>query len=193
MRVGTEPSVYEQAKASARSAIRTRLLRVAGERLEAEGIEALSMRPLARAAGCSTMVFYTEFRSKDGLLDALADDRAARLLEAVETVADTDVVAHRRAVVVGFLDALDAMPEGYRVVVRAVAGDPAVRDRARARLADLHRRLAAALLPGDDLLPISGLVLALRGAADDIVSGHGDRASLEPALLALVEAVSATA
>jgi AcrR family transcriptional regulator len=193
VRVGTDLSVYEQAKASARSAIRTRLLRVAGERLEAEGIEALSMRPLARAAGCSTMVFYTEFGSKDGLLDALADDRAARLLEAVETVADTDVVAHRRAVVVAFLDALDAMPEGYRVVVRAVAGDPAVRDRARARLFDLHRRLAAALLPGDDLLSITGLVLALRGAADDIVAGHGDRASLEPALLALVEAVSATA
>ncbi|TVR90400.1 MAG: TetR family transcriptional regulator, partial [Trueperaceae bacterium] len=88
--VTTEPSAYEQAKASARSALRARLLHVAGERLEAEGIEALSMRPLARAAGCSTMVFYTEFQSKDGLLDALADDRAARLLEAVETVADID-------------------------------------------------------------------------------------------------------
>ena len=187
----TEPSAYEQAKTSARSALRARLLQVAGERLEAEGIEALSMRPLARAAGCSTMVFYTEFQSKDGLLDALADDRAARLLEAVETVADIDVVAHRRAVVTAFLDAIDAMPEGYRVVVRTVVGDDRARERARERLVDLERRLVAALLPdGDGVLHLSGLVLALRGAADHIVTGHAERSALEPALLALVEAIS---
>jgi len=191
--VTTEPSAYEQAKASARSALRARLLHVAGERLEAEGIEALSMRPLARAAGCSTMVFYTEFQSKDGLLDALADDRAARLLEAVETVADIDVVAHRRAVVTAFLDAIDAMPEGYRVVVRAVAGDQGARDRARARLADVEMRLVAALLPdGDSALQLSGLVLALRGAADHIVTGHAERTTLEPALLAVVDAISSS-
>jgi len=137
------------------------------------------------------MVFYTEFRSKDGLLDALADDRAARLLEAVETVADIDVVAHRRAVVMAFLDAVDAMPEGYRVVVRAVTGDQGARARARARLADVEQRLVEALLPDDDShLTLTGLVLALRGAADHIVTGHAQRASLEPALLALVEAVS---
>jgi len=191
--VTTGPSAYEQAKASARSALRARLLHVAGERLEAEGIEALSMRPLARAAGCSTMVFYTEFQSKDGLLDALADDRAARLLEAVETVADIDVSAHRRAVVMAFLDAIDAMPEGYRVVVRAVSGDHSARDRARARLADVEMRLVAALLPdGDSVLQLTGLVLALRGAADNIVTGHAARATLEPALLALVDAISST-
>jgi AcrR family transcriptional regulator len=189
--MSTEPSAYEQAKSSARSTLRARLLHVAGERLEAEGIESLSMRPLARAAGCSTMVFYTEFQSKDGMLDALADDRAARLLEAVETVADIDVVAHRRAVVMAFLDAIDAMPEGYRVVVRAVAGDQGARDRARARLADVETRLVAALLPdGDTALQLTGLVLALRGAADHIVTGHAQRTALEPALLALVEAVS---
>jgi len=187
----TEPSAYEQAKASARSALRARLLHVAGERLEAEGIEALSMRPLARAAGCSTMVFYTEFQSKDGLLDALADDRAARLLEAVETVADIDVVSHRRAVVTAFLDAIDAMPEGYRVVVRAVAGEQRARARARARLADVERRLVAALLPDDDnVLRLSGLVLALRGAADHLVTGHAERAVLEPALHAIVDSIS---
>lgn len=188
----TEPSAYEQAKASARSALRARLLHVAGERLEAEGIEALSMRPLARAAGCSTMVFYTEFQSKDGLLDALADDRAARLLEAVETVADIDVVSHRRAVVTAFLDAIDAMPEGYRVVVRAVAGDQRSRERARERLVDLERRLVAALLPGDDddALRLRGLVLALRGAADHLVTEHAERAVLEPALVAIVDSIS---
>ena len=189
----TQPSAYEEAKSSARSALRARLLQVAGDRLEAEGIEGLSMRPLARAAGCSTMVFYTEFQSKDGLLDALADERAARLLEAVETVADVDVVAHRRAVVVAFLDAIDAMPEGYRVVVRTVAGDQRARERARARLVDVERRLVAALLPdGGSVLTLTGLVLALRGAADHIVTGHGERTVLEPALLALVESIPAS-
>ncbi|TVR96886.1 MAG: hypothetical protein EA416_00865, partial [Trueperaceae bacterium] len=121
------------------------------------------------------------------------DDRAARLLEAVETVADIDMVAHRRAVVSAFLDAIETMPEGYRVVVRAVAGDQAARDRARARLANVEMRLVEALLPQDDsVLQLTGLVLALRGAADHIVTGHAGRTALEPALLALVESISST-
>lgn len=186
------PTAYEEAKANARTALRARLLQVAGERLEAEGIDALSMRPLARAAGCSTMVFYTEFRSKDGLLDALASERGARLLEAVETVADVDLRAHRHAVVGAFLDAVEAMPEGYRVLTRPTPSDRPAAERARARLADVDARLVAALLPGSDDASgerMTGLVLALRGAAWQIVMGHGERSTLERALHALVEAL----
>jgi AcrR family transcriptional regulator len=186
------PTAYEQAKHAARDTLRARLLQVAAERLEAEGFEALSMRPLARAAGCSTMVFYTEFRSKDGLLEALADDVAARLLEAVETVADIDPTIHRRAVVVAFLDAVEAMPQGYRVVVRPVAPNHPAAEGARARLQRLRERLVAALRPADDegaaVLTLFGLVLALRGAADQLVAGQVERYEVEPSLLALVAA-----
>ena len=196
MTEATPPSAYEEAKASARSALRARLLQVAGERLEAEGIDALSMRPLARAAGCSTMVFYTEFQSKDGLLDALAGDRAARLLEAVETVADVDLIAHRHAVVAAFLDAVEAMPEGYRVLTRPVQADRPAAERARERLTDVDARLVAALLPGGDETSVermTGIVLAMRGAAAQMVGGHAERDALERALHALVEALPADA
>ncbi len=187
------PSAYEQAKHAARDTLRARLLQVAAERLEAEGFEALSMRPLARAAGCSTMVFYTEFRSKDGLLEALADDVTSRLLEAVETVADIDLTVHRRAVVVAFLDAVEAMPQGYRVVVRPVPSAHPAADSARERLQRLRERLVAVLRPADDdraVLSLFGLVLALRGAADQLVAGQAERFEVEPSLLELVGASS---
>lgn len=186
-------SAYEQAKSAARDTLRARLLQVASERLEAEGFEALSMRPLARAAGCSTMVFYTEFRSKDGLLEALADDVTDRLLEAVETVADIDLTVHRRAVVSAYLDAVTAMPQGYRVVVRPVPSAHAASGESQVRLRRLRERLVAALRPEGDAggaaaLALHGLVLALRGAADQLVAGQAERTDVEPALLALVEA-----
>ena len=186
-------SAYEQAKSAARDTLRARLLQVAGERLEAEGFEALSMRPLARAAGCSTMVFYTEFRSKDGLLEALADDVTDRLLEAVETVADIDLTVHRRAVVSAFLDAVTSMPQGYRVVVRPVPPTHAAAPGSQSRQRRLRERVVAALRPEDDVEgpavhSLYGLVLALRGAADQVVAGQVERSEVEPALLALVAA-----
>ncbi len=186
-------SAYEQAKSAARDTLRARLLQVAGERLEAEGFEALSMRPLARAAGCSTMVFYTEFRSKDGLLEALGDDVTDRLLEAVETVADIDLTVHRRAVVGAYLDAVTAMPQGYRVAVRPVPPMHAAAPGSQSRQRRLRERLVAALRPEDDaqgtaVHTLHGLVLALRGAADQLVAGQAERSEVEPALLALVAA-----
>ncbi len=187
-----QASAYAQAKNAARDALRARLVQVASERLEAEGFEALSMRPLARAAGCSTMVFYTEFRSKDGLLEALADDVADRLLEAVETVADVDAAVHRRAVVGAFLDAVMTMPQGYRVAVRPLPGNHSAAAGARARLSRLSERLVSALRPADgegsSVLALFGLVLALRGAADQLVAGQVERYEVEPSLLALVDA-----
>jgi AcrR family transcriptional regulator len=184
-------TAYEQAKHAARDALRRRLLQVAADRLEAEGFEALSMRPLARAAGCSTMVFYTEFGSKDGLLEAVADDVVGRLLEAVETVADVDLGVHRRAVVRAFLDAVAALPQGYRVAVRAAPTTHGAASGAQARRERLDVRLVSALRPAEDTasaLVLRGLVLALHGAADRLVAGHAARQELEPALLALVEA-----
>lgn len=189
----TEPaSAYDEAKRAARVALRSRLLQVAGERLETAGLEGLSMRPLARAAGCSTMVFYTEFGSKEGLLEALADELTARVLESVETVADIDLEVHRQAVVQAFLDVVEAMPEGYRVMVRAPVepGVPETSERDRRRRFD--ERLVAALRPIDEGATSEamarGLVLALRGAAEHLVVGLRSRDEIESALYALVRA-----
>ncbi len=185
-------SAYDEAKRAARAALRSRLLQVAGQRLETAGLEGLSMRPLARAAGCSTMVFYTEFGSKEGLLEALADELTARVLESVETVADIDLEVHRQAVVRAFLDAVEAMPEGYRVMVRAPLDLGAAETAERDRRQRFDQRLVAALR-SDDERGISeamarGLVLALRGAAEQLVADLRSRDDIESALHALVRA-----
>ena len=187
-----QASAYDEAKRAARAALRSRLLQVAGERLETAGLEGLSMRPLARAAGCSTMVFYTEFGSKEGLLEALADELTARVLESVETVADIDLEVHRQAVVQAFLDVVETMPEGYRVMVRAPV-EPGVQETSeRDRRRRFDERLVAALRPidegGTSEAMARGLVLALRGAAEHLVVGLRSRDEIESALYALVRA-----
>ena len=183
-------SAYDEAKRAARAALRSRLLQVAGERLESAGLEGLSMRPLARAAGCSTMVFYTEFGSKEGLLEALAGELTARVLESVETVADIDLEVHRQAVVRAFLDAVEAMPEGYRVMVRAPVEARPLEAAERDQRQRFDERLVAALRPIDERgasqAMARGLVLALRGAAEHLVAGHRGRDEIDLALHALV-------
>ena len=184
-------TAYDEARKVARVALRGRLLQVAADLLEAEGLDALSMRPLARAAGCSTMVFYTEFGSKTGLLEALADERASHLVEIVETVADVDPLSHRQAVVTAFLDEVAARPEGYRLLTRAASDDDAVLALASERRARLDGRLLAALHPSGDAEPeryLQGLVLALHGAAERIVAGAEDVATVLPRIEALLAA-----
>lgn len=158
-------SAYEAARADGRAALRDRLVRVAGRILERSGVDGLSMRPLAKAAGCSTMVFYTEFRSKDGLLDALAGSAARSLLDAVETVSDVDPVAHRRLVAHAYLDAAFAEPEHYRILFRRPrqgAGGATLRDLV-ARLRGRVEEALAADAPVDPSLSF-GLWLTLHGA-----------------------------
>jgi AcrR family transcriptional regulator len=162
-----EARAYDAARADARTALRERLVLVAGRMLERVGADALSMRPLAKAAGCSTMVFYTEFENKEGLLDALAASAARALLEAVETVADVDPIAHRRLVAHAYLDAAFASPEHYRVLF-AKPRDGAAGTPRRALVADVGRRLATALAPGETAEGRSepfALWVALHGAA----------------------------
>lgn len=188
-------SAYNEAKRAARDALRARLLRVAAERLEADGLDALSMRPLARAAGCSTMVFYTEFGSKDALLDALAEAHTTELLEAVETVADVDADSHRRAVVQAFLDTVVSAPEAYRVVMRHDPGGATEGPSGAAvRRAHLDGRLTSALVPDEDGVgsdAMRAVVLALHGAAQRLVAGETDPESAAATLTALLTAVSA--
>jgi AcrR family transcriptional regulator len=164
--VSADLSAYEAARADGRAALRERLVRVAGGVLERVGAEGLSMRPLARAAGCSTMVFYTEFDSKEGLIDALAASAARSLLEAVETVSDVDPVAHRRLVAHAYLDAAFALPEHYRVLFARPAEGAAGAPR-RALVSALRQRVVTALDSGGAgaALERFGVWVSLHGAA----------------------------
>ncbi len=87
------PAPYRDAKRAGRDAVADRLLELADARLGSEGPSGLSMRRLANAAGCSTMVFYTAFGTKAGLLEALAAREVDRWIDAALTHADPDPVA----------------------------------------------------------------------------------------------------
>lgn len=62
-----------------RAALRQRLVAGAERMLVDGGVEALSLRQLAREAGTSTMGFYTLFGGKDGLMQALYAEGFARM------------------------------------------------------------------------------------------------------------------
>src|SRR5216117_2127251 len=61
--------------------LRTALLRAAGERLEKQGITALSLREAARRAGVSHNAPYRHFADREALLAALAAEGFAMLAE----------------------------------------------------------------------------------------------------------------
>jgi AcrR family transcriptional regulator len=70
---------YALAHSRGQEALRTTLLDVAADLLDAEGPGALTMRRIAAEAGCSTTVLYRMFGAKEGIADALYREGFARL------------------------------------------------------------------------------------------------------------------
>ncbi|MEU3913474.1 TetR/AcrR family transcriptional regulator C-terminal domain-containing protein [Streptomyces sp. NPDC029721] len=58
---------------------RDRIVEAAGELVDAEGLEAVSTRRLAAALGVSGPSLYNHFRTKDAILEAVADAVSARV------------------------------------------------------------------------------------------------------------------
>lgn len=88
-----DDAAYQRARRGARAGLYAELLELADQRLSLEGPGALSMRRLATAAGCSTMVLYSTFGDKAGLLTALAEREAERFINAATMFADPDPLA----------------------------------------------------------------------------------------------------
>ncbi len=65
------------------------ILDAAGELLASEGIEALTVRRIAAAAGGSTMNVYSRFGGKDGVIEGLLIDGFRRLGDAMESTRTT--------------------------------------------------------------------------------------------------------
>jgi AcrR family transcriptional regulator len=77
---------------------RKRVLDVATELLVRKGPAELTVRDVATAAHCSTMMIYTWFGGKDELIEAVYRDGFARLEAALgECAAERDPIAHVRA------------------------------------------------------------------------------------------------
>ena len=84
-------TAYARARDRGAETMRRALLDTASRLLVREGPQALTMRRVATAAGCSTTVLYTTFGGKDGIAEALYREgfaRFARLLAAVPESAD---------------------------------------------------------------------------------------------------------
>jgi AcrR family transcriptional regulator len=97
-------SPYELAQRQGQDVLRRTLLDAASRLLVTEGPQALTMRRVAGAVGCSTTVLYTAFGSKDGLADALFREGFERLRRHLEAVASGD----------GPLARLGALAHAYR-------------------------------------------------------------------------------
>ncbi|SHK59336.1 transcriptional regulator, TetR family [Pseudonocardia thermophila] len=67
-------------------ALRDRLLRSAGEIVSTGGVDALSLRMLARTCDTSTTAVYALFGGKDGLVTALFDEAFAELARRLAAV-----------------------------------------------------------------------------------------------------------
>lgn len=68
--------------------LRRTLLEAAAASIETDGVDALSLRQLARDAGVSHAAPSRHFRDKQALLDALAEDGFRRLSDALEQATD---------------------------------------------------------------------------------------------------------
>ncbi|HMB89175.1 MAG TPA: TetR/AcrR family transcriptional regulator, partial [Methylomirabilota bacterium] len=98
---------------------RARLCAVAQHRFATEGRDAVSMRQLADALGCSPMTPYRYFRNKDAILAAVraaAFDRFAAALEQAAGEAGEDLRAAGQAVGQAYVRFAMSDPDGYRLM-----------------------------------------------------------------------------
>ncbi|MFJ5553151.1 TetR/AcrR family transcriptional regulator [Streptomyces sp. NPDC093225] len=103
---------------------RDRIVETAGALVDAEGLEALSTRRLAAALGVSGPSLYNHFRTKDEILDAVADAVSARVdLSVFEDGRDWREALHAWAV--SYRRALADHPNIVPVLARGPGRRPA--------------------------------------------------------------------
>jgi AcrR family transcriptional regulator len=122
-----------------------------------DGQELLSIRKLALRCGYTAPTIYHYFRDKDGLIDALLEERFSRLLQRVKRVQPTgDPVADLREYGRAFLRFAQANPTFFRVLMRG-SSDGGER---KIRAAEESRELLA--------VPIATLAREGRLCTDDV-------------------------
>jgi AcrR family transcriptional regulator len=186
-----------QAARAART--RTALLRAAGELLEHQGLEAITLRSLGAAAGVSRGAPYRHFAGKDELLAAVAaqglDDLRGAMLQAGEPVAaGGDPLASLEAMMAAYIDTALASPAHYRLIFSidlANRDHPELTGAATAAYQLLLQTVtdgqaAGALPAAASPLRLAALLLATtHGLVDLLASGHGypDRGLEDPRTL----------
>lgn len=152
MRVTMATRVPVRMTAEAR---REQLLDVTKAIVAERGFHAVSIEGVAREAGISRPIVYGHFHDLAGLLDALVAREGARALGQLAEVlppalARSDPEARLVAALGGYLEAVQADPVTWRLVLVPSEGAPAVLHESIARgRAAVVTQLAAALRDGD--------------------------------------------
>ncbi|MEE6280290.1 TetR/AcrR family transcriptional regulator [Georgenia sunbinii] len=98
-------------------ALRITLVELASQAVVDGGVQALSLRTLAAAAGTTTAAIYTLFGGRDGLLRAVVDEGFRRFASYLDTVPlSTDPGADLLALGVAYRQNALANPHFYRVM-----------------------------------------------------------------------------
>jgi len=101
-----------------------------------DGIEQFSIRKLATRCGYTAPTIYHYFQDKDGLIDALLEERFSRLLQRVRRVSiGPDPIANMREYGRAFLRFAASNPTFYRVMIRGASdgGERKIRAAEQAR------------------------------------------------------------
>jgi AcrR family transcriptional regulator len=132
---------------------REQLLDVAKAIVAGDGFHAISIEGLAREAGISRPIVYGHFRDLPGVLEALIEREGARALGQLGNVlpaalAEPDPVERLVRALGGYLEAVRADPDTWRLVLMPQEGAPRVLHEQIARgRAAVVGQLAAALEP----------------------------------------------
>jgi AcrR family transcriptional regulator len=137
-------------RAEVRAAKRRALLDAAARVLVARGREGFTIRDVAEEAGASTMVIYTQFGGRDGLLEALCRDGLDRLAESLERgrhADDRQPIAALRSLAARYRRFALADPAYYHAMAIALRPGRWVRDSRAHQI--LVRAVARAVELGD--------------------------------------------
>ncbi len=158
------------------------LTRVAGELLEEEGLEAVTLREVGRRAGLSRSAAYRHFSSKEGLLAAVAAADLRALRASVEAAAAGSRSSVRRVerMLTAYLAFAREHPQRYRLIYspnmrerRDPDLETAAREAVEAFAAGVKEAVEAGELPPGDPRELAALLVSTaHGAADLDRIGH---------------------
>lgn len=165
------------------SDMRSRILAAARAILEAEGVEAMSMRRIAGRLGCSVGTLYNHVADKDEVLGALIGETHATVLRALAAARDVpDRERRLRRGIHDYVELAAGLGDLYRVMM--TSRSPQVLDRTRVlhrgaaaerpAVAMLRDEIASAARDGDDAEALAQAVwsaifgLALRSVVEGV-------------------------
>lgn len=140
--------------ARARGSAPRRILEATQALLLEQGIDGLSIRKLSHRCGYSAPTIYHHFGDKQGLIDALLEQRFRELLDRMEAIPHSgDPAEHLRAMSNAFVSFAAEHPEHYRLLMSPREGDPVPSATAARALVrdDLEALRARGDLATDDL------------------------------------------